>query len=145
MIADKDLFRQIRNEDVFQNIEYYIHRSLLVKKRFVEEDEFDLGIRQSLNFGHTIGHALEAYFGYDQLLHGEAVAIGMATILSNPEIRKELVDCLRKYHLPTENPVEMSLLKEYINRDKKSRKDLLKIVDVTEIGSAVIIKSQFRF
>jgi 3-dehydroquinate synthase len=145
MIADRDLFYQIKNEDVFQNIEYFIHRSLLAKKRFVEEDEFDIGIRQSLNFGHTIGHALEAYFGYDRLLHGEAVAIGMAAIVSSPEIRKELVECLRKYHLPTENPVDMELLKEYINRDKKSRKDLLKIVDVTEIGSAVLIKSQFRF
>lgn len=143
MIADKDFFERIKNEDVFADIEYFIHRSLSIKKRFVEEDERDLGIRQSLNFGHTIGHALEAYFGYEGLLHGEAVAIGMASIVSNPAIREELVACLKKYHLPTENPVEMEKLKDFINRDKKGRKDLLKIVDIAEIGSSVLVKSRF--
>ena len=145
MIADKDLFFRIKNEDVFSSIDYFIHRSLSIKKRFIEADERDIGIRQSLNFGHTIGHALEAYFRYEDLLHGEAVAIGMATIVSDPSVRAELITCLNKYHLPTENPVPMDKLKEFINRDKKSRKDLLKIVEVSEIGTSVIVKSQFRF
>lgn len=143
MIADKDLFERIKNEDVFADIAFFIHRSLSIKKRFVEADERDLGIRQSLNFGHTIGHALEAYFGYEGLLHGEAVAIGMASIVSDPAIREELVACLEKYHLPTENPVGMDELKDFINRDKKNRKELLKIVDVTEIGTSILVKSQF--
>jgi 3-dehydroquinate synthase len=144
MISDKDLFEKIKNEDVFQNIEYFIHKSLSIKKRFVEADEFDSGLRQSLNFGHTIGHALEAYFGFSKYLHGEAIAIGMVAILSNPDIKAQLVACLEKYHLPTQNPVEIDALKDFINRDKKSRKDLLNIVDVVEIGQAVIIKSQFK-
>ncbi len=145
MIADKDLFYRIKNEDVFSSIEYFIFRALSIKKRFVEADERDTQIRQSLNFGHTIGHALEAYYHYEGLLHGEAVAIGMATIVSNPSVRSELIACLQKYHLPTENPVPMDQLKDFINRDKKSRKDLLKIVDVSEIGTSLIVKSQFRF
>ncbi len=68
----------------------------------------------------------------------------MVQILSNPDIKKELIDCLKKYDLPTSDPVSFEELKVFINRDKKGRKDLLKIVDVTEIGSSVIVKSQFK-
>lgn len=144
MIADKELFYQIKEEDVFKNLEYFIHRSLLIKKNFVEQDEFDQGMRQSLNFGHTFGHALESYYRYDKYYHGEAVAIGMVMVLSKAEVRKELIEVLKKYHLPTEDSVETSKLKEYINRDKKNRNQLLNIVDVLEIGKSVITKSQFQ-
>lgn len=144
MIADKAFFEKVKNEDVTLDWEYYIHKSLEIKRRYVEADEFDNSLRQSLNFGHTIGHALETYYEYKKYLHGEAVAIGMVQILSNPQIKKELIDCLKKYDLPTSDPVSFEELKVYINRDKKGRKDLLKIVDVTEIGSSVIVKSQFK-
>ena len=144
MIADKAFFEKIKNEDPSQDWDYYIHKSLEIKKRYVEADEFDNSIRQSLNFGHTIGHALETYYEYKKYLHGEAIAIGMVQILTNPQIKKELIECLKKYNLPTSDPVSFDELKVYINRDKKGRKDLLKIVDVTEIGSSVIIKSQFK-
>lgn len=144
MIADKAFFEKIKNEDPYSDWDYYIFKSLEIKKRYVETDEFDNGLRQSLNFGHTIGHALETYYQYQKYLHGEAVAIGMVQILSNPEIRKQLIDCLKKYNLPTSDPVSFDELKPYINRDKKGRKDLLKIVDVTDIGSSVLVKSQFK-
>jgi 3-dehydroquinate synthase len=144
MIADKAFFEKIKNEEVAADWDYYIFKSLEIKRRYVEADEFDNSIRQSLNFGHTIGHALESYYEYKKYLHGEAVAIGMVQILSNPVIKAELIECLKKYHLPTSDPVNFDELKKYINRDKKGRKDLLKIVDVTEIGSSVIVKSQFK-
>ena len=51
-----------------------------MKRKLVVEDEFDQGTRLYLNFGHTIGHAVEAYAGYGQVMHGEAVAIGMIQI-----------------------------------------------------------------
>ena len=123
---------------------YFIYKSLEIKRRFVEADEFDEGVRRSLNFGHTYGHALEAYYEYKKYLHGEAIAIGMVMIVSNPEVRRELVECLRKYGLPTSDPVDIENLKMYVNRDKKNRKDLLSIVDVLDIGSSVIVKSQFK-
>lgn len=144
MIADKAFFDKIKNEDPYSDWDYYIFKSLEIKKRYVETDEFDNGLRQSLNFGHTIGHALETYYQYQKYLHGEAVAIGMVQILSNPEIKRQLIDCLKKYNLPTSDPVSFDELKPYINRDKKGRKDLLKIVDVTDIGSSVLVKSQFK-
>jgi len=144
MIADKAFFEKVKNEDPSKDWDYYIYKSLEIKKRYVEADEFDNSLRQSLNFGHTIGHALETYYEYKKYLHGEAVSIGMVQILSNPQIKRELIDCLKKYNLPTSDPVSFDELKVYINRDKKGRKDLLKIVDVTEIGNSVIVKSQFK-
>jgi len=144
MIADREFFHKIKTEDVSADWEYCIYKSLEIKRRFVEADEFDDGARRSLNFGHTLGHAIEAYYGYGKYLHGEAIAIGMVMIVSNPEVRKELVECLKKYGLPTSDPVDLENLKAYVNRDKKQRKDLLSIVDVLEIGSSVIVKSQFK-
>jgi len=144
MIADKSLFDKIKNENVKDHLDHYIFRSLEIKKDFVEKDEFDNGLRQSLNFGHTFGHAIESYYHYDKYLHGEAIAIGMVMVLSKPEIRKELIEVLKKYYLPTEDSAKISDLKEYVNRDKKNRNELLNIVDVLEIGSCVITKSQFQ-
>ncbi|MBU1144475.1 MAG: 3-dehydroquinate synthase [Firmicutes bacterium] len=144
MIADKNLFDKIKNEDVKKDLEYYIFKSLEIKKRFVEADEFDDGIRQSLNFGHTFGHALEAYYRYQKYLHGEAISIGMVMVLSKNQVRQELVQVLKKYNLPTEDSVGIDDLKGYINHDKKNRNNLLKIVDVLEIGSSVITKSQYQ-
>ncbi len=144
MIADKDFFQKIKTEDVASDWEYYIYKSLEIKRRFVEADEFDDGVRRSLNFGHTFGHAIEAYYDYKKYLHGEAIAIGMVMIVSRPEVRRELVECLRRYDLPTYDPVDVENLKLYVNRDKKYRRDLLSIVDVLDIGSSVIVKSQFK-
>ena len=58
-----------------------IHRCLTIKSNLVAEDQFDQGNRQLLNFGHTIGHAIESYYGYERFTHGEAVAIGIAAKL----------------------------------------------------------------
>ncbi len=56
-----------------------------MKKHVVEEDQFDNGNRLLLNFGHTIGHAIENTAGYGQISHGEAVAIGMVQISKQPK------------------------------------------------------------
>lgn len=143
MIADKELFDKMKNEDVFSHPDEFIYRSLMIKKKYVEADEFDQGLRQSLNFGHTYGHAIESFYHYEKYLHGEAIAIGMVMILKNDQIRKELVEVLKKYHLPTSDAATLSDLKKYINNDKKNRKDLISIVEVTEIGKCVITKQQY--
>lgn len=145
MIADKTLFQQLRDDpNVRDNMESYIYRSLSIKKQYVEKDEFDEGYRQSLNFGHTFGHAIESFYGYEKYLHGEAVAIGMVMILSDSSIRRQLVDVLRKFHLPTEDSVKISELKDYINRDKKNRNQLIRVVDVLDIGTSVITTAKFE-
>lgn len=75
-IADPTLFELLANST--RDLNDLILRSLEIKRRIVMEDEFETtGLRATLNFGHTIGHAIEKCLSYETLLHGEAIAIGM--------------------------------------------------------------------
>ncbi|NLZ62120.1 MAG: 3-dehydroquinate synthase [Acholeplasmataceae bacterium] len=138
MIADRELFVALKENNVMEMLEWAIHRSIEIKKSFVEKDEQDEGERRLLNFGHTFGHAIETYYNYEKYLHGEAVAIGMVRIIQNDQIRKELVSVLRKYDLPTEDPVSVDELKPYILKDKKHRAGKNIYVDIEAIGKAFI-------
>ncbi len=140
MIADEDFFNQIKNENVFSDMEKYISRSVEIKKEFVEKDELDNNVRQALNFGHTFGHAIESFYDFEKYLHGEAVAIGMVRILSDNPIKAELVSVLKKYHLPTSDPVAANDLIPYILKDKKNRSNISYFVDVPKIGTFEIKK-----
>ena len=80
-IEGKDAFDQIAKdyENIFINkniMAHYILRSLEIKRNIIEQDEFDLGIRKVMNYGHTFGHAIETATKY-QIPHGIAVTIGM--------------------------------------------------------------------
>ncbi len=81
LIADRDQWNKIKQIQSLQDIDWetYVYPSLLIKQQVVEQDPFEKGIRKALNFGHTIGHAVEGLaLETDQpLLHGEAIAIGM--------------------------------------------------------------------
>ncbi|RKL62175.1 3-dehydroquinate synthase [Thermoanaerobacteraceae bacterium SP2] len=82
IIRDEDFFRWLEQyiKNLRQNTADLVHaikRSCEIKAEIVSEDEAECGLRMVLNFGHTVGHALEAVFGYGTLLHGEAVALGM--------------------------------------------------------------------
>lgn len=81
-IADADLFSDLirmsnnRYADLMESI---IYRCCLIKKQLIEQDEKDFGIRMTINFGHTIGHAIENLYK-GAYSHGQSVAIGMQTI-----------------------------------------------------------------
>ncbi|MCL4385764.1 MAG: 3-dehydroquinate synthase [Cyanobacteria bacterium] len=75
------LFKIIENAD-FENI---IYKCIKIKAEIVEKDEFDLNERQFLNFGHTIGHALEKTIGFDNINHGQAVSLGILCALDMSE------------------------------------------------------------
>ncbi len=81
LIADRAQWNRIKDIRDLQSIDWedYVYPSLLIKQRVVEQDPFEKGIRKALNFGHTIGHAIEglALETEHPLLHGEAIAIGM--------------------------------------------------------------------
>lgn len=81
LIADREQWNQIKTITDLSTIQWddYVFPSLLIKQRIVEQDPYEKGIRKALNFGHTIGHAVEglALEGSRPLLHGEAIAIGM--------------------------------------------------------------------
>ncbi|MEY8445403.1 3-dehydroquinate synthase [Enterococcus ratti] len=133
--------------DLLSHSETVIEKALRVKKVVVEEDVFDRGSRLCLNFGHTIGHAIEQIAGYGQISHGEAVAIGMVQISRKAEKRNEmpkgttakLCAMNQKYHLPIfYEPWDEQALFQAITHDKKNRGKYLKIILLEKIGRAKI-------
>ena len=122
------------------------------KSRIVEQDEDETtGLRAILNFGHTIGHALEATAGYSRYLHGEAVAIGMiaearlGTRIGVTDGRAEasLRSVLAHHGLPTKLPTDLAIddLIRAMRRDKKARDGHLNFALLREIGSARLVEN----
>ncbi|MFC6346843.1 3-dehydroquinate synthase [Vagococcus carniphilus] len=154
-IADLELWhllKDLENEQSALNVsEEIIYACCKVKRKVVEEDERDTGIRLILNFGHTIGHAIEQTYGYGVITHGEAVAIGMCQITKQAEkmgempkgTLKELEEMLSKFHLPTtlDDWQEESLFKA-LSHDKKTSGQSIRIILLKEIGEAKIERIQ---
>ena len=80
-------------ESILEHAETLIEHSCQVKRKMVVEDELDNGVRLYLNFGHTIGHAIEATAGYGKVMHGEAVAMGMVQI---SKVAEEKASCQKE-------------------------------------------------
>ncbi|MDP9266849.1 MAG: 3-dehydroquinate synthase [Acidobacteriota bacterium] len=127
-------------------LEWLIAETVAVKARVVGADEREAGLRRILNFGHTIGHALEAETKYKQYLHGEAVAWGMvaATMLAvamqktPPEIAQRIIGAVLAYSpLPRVNVRPKSVLKR-LAMDKKSRNGVPHFVLPLEIGKVEV-------
>lgn len=147
MIAGKDLFDSIKNKPIIEQYEEVIARCVSVKRDYVEQDEFDTGLRMMLNFGHTIGHGIEKCSGY-KIPHGRAVAIGMALItkasvnmgVCDTEVYDKLIELLKMYNLPFETSFKADELADVIMADKKGSKDSLTLVVPTEIGKCELKK-----
>ena len=138
IIRDPELFEIFEKEDFMEHIDEIIERSLLVKKAIVEADETEAGERMVLNFGHTIGHAIETLTGFRERLHGECVALGMMYILDNPELKQRVGSILKKLNQPSchmENPENILNL---IKNDKKADHGRINVVLADEIGKAYI-------
>ncbi|MBV8375442.1 MAG: 3-dehydroquinate synthase [Verrucomicrobia bacterium] len=126
-----------------------VRRCVEIKASFVQEDERETtGTRALLNFGHTIGHAIEAVAGYGSLLHGEAVALGMVAAaqvsakragLPKEEL-EELVRAIRRFDLPTELPdrLSRSQILERIFSDKKFVNGKIRFVVTPGLGNALL-------
>lgn len=138
LIADETLFAIFENaddiKDIEANLEAILYKSLEVKKSFVEADECEHGVRAALNFGHTIGHAIESYKNLGDLYHGECVALGMIPMI-NQNLTPRLIAVLEKLNLPTSINYDGDAIYEILKHDKKTAKTNIKIVQVNEIGS----------
>lgn len=131
---DKELFACIEEaKDINEILDEVIIGSLKIKKKVVEEDFKEKGLRAVLNFGHTVGHAIEA-LGEGKYLHGECVAMGMLPFCSEGA-RARIKAVLEKYGLETRIEYGANELAGYILHDKKMAKDKIKAVLVDEIGS----------
>lgn len=128
---DKELFRLFETSDAHENIETIIERSVKSKRDVVEQDEKEAGLRKVLNFGHTMGHAIESVEELGGLYHGECVALGMIPMCA-PEIRERLIPVLKKLNLPTEYRGDMDKLIAAASHDKKFSGEKVTVITLTE-------------
>ena len=134
LTSDADLLDRIeRSADLTAGLPEIIARSLTIKKNVVEQDPHEHGLRRVLNFGHTVGHAIESSAG-GRLLHGECVALGMLPMCA-PALRPRLIRVLRKCGLPTEIETTREALLPYLRHDKKGQGAAVTAVEVDEPGS----------
>ena len=152
-IKDRGLFDKINSyqdfDELYQDIDEIIYRCVDIKRDVVEKDQFDFGDRLLLNFGHTIGHAIEQYYQYQKYSHGEAVAIGMVQLTKiaeekglSPAATSDIIKniCI-KYDLPTNSNVKTSDLIGAISLDKKNINKKLSLVLLKEIGNSYVYQS----
>lgn len=129
-----------------------IARNIAIKARVVEADEHETrDIRALLNFGHTIGHGIEASLPYGEMLHGEAISLGIraALFLSerhaglSADSSAKIVELLEHYHLPLVLPasIHTETVMEKLARDKKFSAGAIRFVVLDQIGSAKVINS----
>ncbi|MEB3103819.1 3-dehydroquinate synthase [Ferviditalea candida] len=128
-------------------LQHALYEGCRIKSLVVSQDERESGLRAVLNLGHTIGHALEAVAKYQELLHGEAISIGMvgAAILSvrmgNPEyIYTETKKLLQKFRLPVSIPEHMDTeaIMRAMMHDKKFKEGTMVFVIPADIGKVEI-------
>jgi 3-dehydroquinate synthase len=130
---DAELFTFIETNDIMENLDTIIEKSLRIKKYVVEHDEKEKGLRRILNFGHTIGHSIESYEGLHGLYHGECVALGMLPMCEG-EVKERLLQVLKKAKLPTVLDFDSNRVYEVVTHDKKLDGDTLNLIYVPEIG-----------
>jgi 3-dehydroquinate synthase len=132
-----------------RNLEALVARNARIKATIVQDDEFETkGIRAFLNFGHTIGHGIEAAAGYGRLLHGEAISLGIAAAcvlsekhanLSSPA-SQQLLRALATFNLPLRLPSDISTqsIMESLSKDKKFSAGSIRFVLLRSLGDPFI-------
>lgn len=148
-IKSSELFTLLEKDDL--DFDSIISKCVEIKHNIVSIDEFDYGERMILNFGHTIGHAIEKITNYE-ITHGEAVAIGMNIITKASENHgltetgtfKKLYSLCKKYNLPCDFDIDINTLINTINNDKKSTQNFINTIFIEKIGKAFIKKLTFN-
>lgn len=132
--GDAELFELIENSgDLLSDAGEIISRSVNYKQAVVKADPREKGLRRVLNFGHTVGHAIEA-LGGGKYLHGEAVALGMM-YFCGAEASQRIGRVLAKYNLPVSHDIAPESIRSLIAHDKKASGGNITVVKVDEIGS----------
>ena len=152
-IKDIEFFKRLSGFDnineCMKHMDELVYTCCSIKGHIVELDERDTGERMLLNFGHTLGHAVEQYFNYEKYTHGEAVAMGMAEVTRRSEeagltesgATAAIEKILGKYGLPSKLPVaDSSGLISAMRLDKKISGDSISLVLLSKVGEAFIRK-----
>ena len=156
VIWDGDLFSQLEKVERLDNLDYVgedllqtiLTRSCQAKADVVGKDEKEAGLRAILNYGHTIGHAVESLTGYTQVNHGEAVGIGMvaageialAMEMWNREDAQRQQALITKTGLPTQIPAQLATeaILATLTTDKKVKAGKVRFILPTQIGAVTI-------
>jgi 3-dehydroquinate synthase len=136
IILSAELFELLKEPLEPQMVDI-IARNVTIKRDIVAMDERDTGIRQLLNFGHTIAHGIEKHSGYS-VSHGKAVAIGMAIASRGAACHLEIVEMLKRFELPYETDIPLEKLIEAAFSDKKRSGQRITEVIPERIGKCVL-------
>ena len=145
---DDENYKQKLREHLMKYVNEFVYRSCEIKKEVVEKDEMESNLRMILNFGHTIGHAIEQFTSYEKYSHGEAISAGMVDITKIGEKKGftkkdeflKIEKLLKALNLPTEIEYPKDRISEIMKRDKKSTSDGINFVILKEIGEVEIRK-----
>ena len=126
LIAGGELWRRVRSREAPRPDRDLVLACARVKLRIVARDERDAGERQTLNLGHTVGHAIETVTAYERYRHGEAVGLGLLaalTLSGRPDLRDEVGRMLTGHGLPTrlDAGIDRAAVAAAVQRDKKRR------------------------
>ena len=153
LIADADYFSMLSSKsiDISDKMKDHIDHSVRIKSQVVTKDPFERGLRKILNYGHTLGHAIETHFlehpTKKRLLHGEAIAIGMVMEAElscrTTNLTVEERDQIKTVFLSIYDPVrfeesDVIAIKGLLKHDKKNQSDQVRFVLLQAIGKAVI-------
>jgi 3-dehydroquinate synthase len=146
-IKDAAMFRELESSSLktYQNRKVsvceLVQRNVIIKSKVVQKDEFEKGERRLLNFGHTLGHALENQY---ELSHGQAISIGMAYAcyiseqLCGFRETERVIRTLNKYNLPTEFSFDKQKVFDVMKMDKKRERKELNYILLEKIGKGVV-------
>lgn len=150
-IKDSEFFKTLSNMKISQfkdNMEYIIYNCCNIKRKIVEGDEFDVGDRMLLNFGHTLGHAIEKLYNYSYT-HGEAISLGMYYITKLSEkmgfteagTSESIKNILTNYDIKYElSDLNLESLSDLVLLDKKNKSEYITFVFLKKIGDGFLEK-----
>ena len=146
VLGNAAFFEELLRTPIREQEEHVIETCVTMKRDIVREDEFDRGRRQLLNLGHSFGHAVEACSGFT-VLHGQAVAVGMALIaraaaakdFCTAETRDAIVEGLKRQALPTETDYPAAELAAAVCADKKRTGSTMHLVVPRELGRCEVL------
>lgn len=143
-IKDAAFFEKLEAGDALEHIEEVITTCVSIKRDVVSRDEREAGERMLLNFGHTLGHAIEKLYGFTGITHGMAVAIGMVLIARAGEARgvteagtaERIIRLCEQYKLPTSDKATLADMAREARGDKKTAGEDINLVLLRKIGDS---------
>lgn len=145
ILFDKDLFDHLYQYGLDFHREMVISRCVELKRDVVANDEFDRGLRQKLNLGHTVGHGIEANSNFT-VSHGQAVAAGTAIVsragcslgICDKDSCEQILSILGKFGLPVNTNDSADVLQRYMLSDKKRAGNTVNLIIPQSIGNCII-------